>query len=222
MTDPAANSPSVDVAVVGAGAAGLATAIFARRAAPALNVLLLEGARRPGAKILVSGGSRCNVTNARVNERDFWGGLSTIVRKVLRAFPVEDTVAFFREIGVRLHEEADGKLFPDTNRSRDVLEALLREAGRVGVTLAAGQRVLDVTRTSDLFRVDTAERCPPRPDRRACNRRTIAPQDRKRRRWASRLPADLATQSWRPPRASSRCCWPPRIWSNSGTGPTTH
>ena len=155
MSDPADHFSPVDVAVVGAGAAGLATAIFARRAAPTRGVLLLEGARRPGAKILVSGGSRCNVTNARVDERDFWGGPSTIVRRVLRAFRVEDTVAFFREIGVQLHEEADGKLFPDTNRSRDVLEALLKEVDRVGVMLVAGQRVLDVTRAENLFRITT-------------------------------------------------------------------
>jgi hypothetical protein len=112
-------------------------------------VLLLDGARTPGAKILVSGGSRCNVTNATVNERDFWGGRSTIVRRVLRALPVPDTVAFFREIGVPLHEEAGGKLFPDTNRARDVLAALLGEAAAVGVTLIAPCRVNDVVRLSD-------------------------------------------------------------------------
>ena len=60
---------------------------------------------------------------------------------MLRAFPVDDTVAFFREIGVSLHEEAGGKLFPDTNRARDVLDALLRERDRVGATLAPGHRV---------------------------------------------------------------------------------
>src|SRR2546430_15424908 len=116
------------VAIVGAGAAGLATAIFARRFNRARSVVLLDSAKKPGAKILVSGGARCNVTNARVSEADFWGGRSTIVRNVLRAFPSADTVAFFQEIGVCLHEEADGKLFPGTNRARDVLDSLLREA----------------------------------------------------------------------------------------------
>jgi len=142
--------------VVGAGAAGLATAIFTRRLNPARSVVLLEGAKRPGAKILVSGGSRCNVTNTIVTDRDFWGGRSTIVRSVLRAFPVADTIAFFREIGVALHEEADGKLFPDTNRARDVLDALLREAARVGVTLVADCRALDVQRAGEGFLVTTA------------------------------------------------------------------
>jgi hypothetical protein len=134
------------VAIVGAGAAGLAAAIFARRLNRSRSVLLLDGARAPGAKILVSGGSRCNVTNAAVSERDFWGGKPSIVRRVLRAFPVSDTIAFFREIGVHLHEEPGGKLFPDTNRARDVLAALLRESAAVGATLLSGHRVIDVVR----------------------------------------------------------------------------
>src|SRR5437868_3220529 len=116
-----------DVAIVGAGAAGLATAIFTRRENSSRSVVLIEGARKPGAKILVSGGSRCNLTNTVVTERDFWGGRSTIVRRVLRAFPVNETIAFFRELGVEVHEEAGGKIFPDSNRARDVLEALVRE-----------------------------------------------------------------------------------------------
>ena len=140
---------SCDVAIVGAGAAGLATAIFTRRFNPALSVVVLDGARSPGAKILVSGGTRCNVTNVAVSEHDFWGGPAAIVRRVLRAFPVADTIAFFREIGVALHEEAGGKLFPDTNRARDVLDALLRETRRVGAVVFPAARVLDVAASSD-------------------------------------------------------------------------
>jgi len=134
------------VAIVGAGAAGLATAIFTRRFSRSRSVVLLDGARAPGAKILVSGGSRCNVTNATVTEHDFCGGRPSVIRRVLRAFPVSDTIAFFREIGVGLHEEAGGKLFPDTNRARDVLTALLRESDAVGAQLCAGQRVTDIVR----------------------------------------------------------------------------
>jgi predicted Rossmann fold flavoprotein len=142
--------------VVGAGAAGLAAAIFARRAGPGRTVLLLEGARRPGAKILVSGGSRCNVTNAVVTDADFWGGRRPIIRRVLRALPVRDTVEFFRAIGVGLHEETDGKLFPDSQQARAVLRALLDEAQRVGAELAADTRILDVERDSDGFRLTTS------------------------------------------------------------------
>src|SRR5574341_1501413 len=131
----------LDVAVVGAGAAGLATAIFAARRAPGLSVAVLDGAQRPGAKILVSGGARCNVTNSVVTEADVCGGSRAVVRRVLQSFTVERTVAFFREIGVSLHEEAGGKRFPDTHKARTVLAALLGELERRGARLLAGHRV---------------------------------------------------------------------------------
>ena len=145
------------IAIVGAGAAGLATAIFALRRGAKTPVVLLDGAARPGAKILVSGGSRCNVTNTKVDERDFGGGPPHLVRRVLRAFDVVATVAFFRQIGVALHEEEQGKLFPDANRSRVVLQALLDEAARLGVVSRPGERVLAVEARAGGFRVRTAK-----------------------------------------------------------------
>ena len=123
---------------------------------PGQSVVLLDGARKPGAKILISGGTRCNVTNVVVSERDFWGGKSTVVRRILRSFPTGETVRFFEEIGVHLHEEAKGKLFPDSGRARDVLAALLREIDRLGATLCTAQRVVDVERDGERFLVRTS------------------------------------------------------------------
>jgi predicted Rossmann fold flavoprotein len=145
-----------DVAIVGAGAAGLATAIFLRRIDASLHVTLLETARLPGAKIVISGGGRCNVTNVTVLERDFWGGRRSIIRQVLRKWPVADTVAFFEGLGVLLKEEAGGKLFPVSNRSRDVSEALLREVDRSGARLETGARVRAVSRIDGGFRVESS------------------------------------------------------------------
>jgi predicted Rossmann fold flavoprotein len=148
---------TVDVAIVGAGAAGLATAIATRRANPALSVLLLDGAAKPGAKILVSGGGRCNVTNRVVSELDFWGGSRSIVKRILRAFTAADAVAFFHELDVPLREEADGKLFPVSGRARDILDALLGAATGTGAQLLAGQRVMTIEPTGNGFRVVTAD-----------------------------------------------------------------
>jgi predicted Rossmann fold flavoprotein len=134
----------------------LATAVFTRRSNPALHVVVLEGARQPGAKILVSGGTRCNITNAVVSEQDFWGGPRTIIRRVLRAFTVDETLAFFRGLGVPLHEEPGGKLFPDSNRSRDVLGALLREVDACGAALFAGHRVHSIDRVGRGFAISTS------------------------------------------------------------------
>src|SRR5437667_422630 len=153
-----ANFPlTYDVAIVGAGAAGLATAIFTRRQNRSRSVVLIEAARKPGAKILVSGGGRCNVTNTIVSERDFWGGRPTIVRRILRAFTVAETCAFFAALGVSLHEEPGGKLFPDTNRARDVLNALLAEAGRVGVRVSGDHRVHGLSRDRETFLLSTSQ-----------------------------------------------------------------
>jgi predicted Rossmann fold flavoprotein len=144
------------IAIVGAGAAGLATAIFARRRGVRGRVVVFDGAPRPGAKILVSGGSRCNVTNSTVTERDFSGSPPHLVKRVLRAFGVAETVGFFRELGVELKEEEGGKLFPVANRSRVVLQALLDEAARRAVELRAGEQVLAVEPDQHTFRVRTS------------------------------------------------------------------
>ncbi|MBA2302850.1 MAG: aminoacetone oxidase family FAD-binding enzyme [Acidobacteria bacterium] len=132
-----------------------ATAIFARRLGHA-SVRLVDGAARPGAKILVSGGSRCNVTNAIVTARDYWGGRRTIVKRVLARLPVAQTIRFFDEIGVPLKEEPTAKLFPRSDRSRDVLDALLATARALEVTLSPSTRVHEVRREGRGFHLETS------------------------------------------------------------------
>ncbi len=157
------------MAVVGAGAAGLAAAIFTARRRPKLTIVALDGARKIGAKILISGGGRCNVTNAVVTAADFQGGSPNAVRRVLNSFTVEQTVAFFREIGVELHEEPpDRKLFPNTNSAKTVLAALLAEAERCGVQIRSGYRVTGVSVAPGGFEI-VRERAAGRDSReRAC------------------------------------------------------
>lgn len=135
---------TADLVIVGGGAAGLAAAVFAARAAPHARVICVDGAKTVGAKILVSGGSRCNVTNRVVTERDFWGGDRRAIRDVLRAFPSSRAIALFEELGVTLHEEDDGKLFPESNRARTVLDALTRALTTAGAELHTGSRVSGV------------------------------------------------------------------------------
>src|SRR4030095_6585164 len=118
---------TADVVIVGGGAAGLAAATFCARAASyPRGVICVDGAKTVGAKILVSGGSRCNVTNHVVTEHDFWGGDRRVIRDVLRAYPASRAIAFFEELGVHLRKEEDGKFFPASNRARTVLDALSR------------------------------------------------------------------------------------------------
>lgn len=146
----------VDVAIVGAGAAGLATAIFAARRVPGWAIVALDGAEKLGAKILVSGGGRCNVTNAVVTPSDFFGGSSNVIRRVLSAFTAEDAGAFFADLGVELHTEEHGKLFPNTNRASTVLDALLEEAARRGIRLLPRHRVTGVEARDGCFNLVTS------------------------------------------------------------------
>lgn len=139
---------SADVAVVGAGAAGLAAAIFAAETAPGARIVVLEGAQKIGAKILVSGGGRCNVTHHAVEPEDF-NGKRPVVRNILAAFGVPATVAWFSEMGVELKREETGKLFPVSDQAATVVQALVERCRGLGVTLATGHRVHDLVRTAD-------------------------------------------------------------------------
>ena len=149
-----------DVAVVGVGAAGLFAATWAGRAQATAGrtaaVVGIDGARKLGAKILVSGGGRCNVTHWRVDERDFAGSTPPAIRKVLGRFTVEQTIAFFASSGVAFYREADtGKLFPESDSARSILDALLRGAGEAGATLLYPAKVTLIERDGDRFRLDT-------------------------------------------------------------------
>jgi predicted Rossmann fold flavoprotein len=143
---------------VGAGAAGLMAAIWAARTAPpGRRVVVLDGARVLGAKILVSGGGRCNVTHHAVDETAFNGSTPAAIRKVLRRFDVARTMAFFRELGVELKREETGKLFPVTDRARTVLDALLGAARNAGVVLRHPFRVAALAREGEAFALSSPD-----------------------------------------------------------------
>ena len=136
-----------DLVIVGAGAAGLMAAIAAGRAGA--RPVVLDGARVLGAKILVAGGGRCNVTHDVVDERAYAGSTPAAIRNVLRRFTVEQTVAFFADLGVRLKREQTGKLFPTTDSARTVLDALLRAAREAGAEIRHPARVEAIARIDE-------------------------------------------------------------------------
>lgn len=156
----------VDIAIVGGGAAGLAAAIACAQAvtqqpdmsrevggstsvAP-LRVVVLDGARKLGAKILVSGGGRCNVTHDSATSDDFQGP-KNIVRNILRAFDEKQAVAWFESLGVKLKREETGKLFPVSDDAHTVLQALLDRCVQLGVQLLTEHRVSAVERGAGCF-----------------------------------------------------------------------
>jgi predicted Rossmann fold flavoprotein len=133
-----------DVAIIGGGAAGLAAAIFAAETSGGANrVLVLDGAKSLGAKILVSGGGRCNVTHDVVTPDDF-NGTRPVVRNILASFPASATVAWFASMGVELKREETGKLFPVANAARAVLDALIARCKALGVAIWCGSGVTGI------------------------------------------------------------------------------
>ena len=148
----------LDAAIVGAGAAGITTGIFLARRRPDWRIALFDGAQKVGAKILISGGGRCNVTNQVVTPSDYWGGSPHLIRRILDRFSATDAIAFFREMGVDLKTEPEfGKLFPRSDSARAVLSALLAELERCGPRIRCGARIASVTRRDDLFRLHLAD-----------------------------------------------------------------
>ena len=169
MSDQFGNSAGfdADIVVIGAGAAGLMSAIHAARATrqefakiipstdtpeindsqipTSLSVVVLDGAPRIGIKILVAGGGRCNVTHHVVREQDYAGSTPAAIRRVLNRFTVADCVEFFNQLGVELKQEDTGKLFPVTDDAHTVLNALLQAARAVDVDIRSPLRVQTIT-----------------------------------------------------------------------------
>lgn len=142
-----------DVTIIGAGAAGLMAAIWAGHTNPKRTIVLLDGATKVGAKILVAGGGRCNVTHDVVTADAYGGASRNAIKKVLQRFDVEATVGFFQELGVELKREETGKLFPTTDQARTVLNALLHGVRQSGVQLYYPCRVTEISREPDGFGV---------------------------------------------------------------------
>ncbi len=122
-----------------------------RLGAGARRIIALDGAKKLGAKILVAGGGRCNVTHDVVDESAYAGSTRPAIRKVLGRFTVAQTTAFFRELGVGLKREETGKLFPTTDDAHTVLDALLSAARDAGVELRHPWRVASIRREDGGF-----------------------------------------------------------------------
>ena len=145
---------AVEVLVVGAGAAGLMAAITAARRGR--RTVLLEKNQRPGLKILISGGGRCNLTTTRSGadlEAQFGPVRGRFLRHALRAFQPAALREVFETAGVPLQEEDLEKVFPVSQQARDVVAALLNLARDAGVELRTGSPMRAVRWTGSLFEV---------------------------------------------------------------------
>jgi predicted Rossmann fold flavoprotein len=146
------------VAVIGAGAAGLVAASFAARAgAP---TVLLERTKDGGRKILISGGGRCNILpSVLAPERFVTDSPAHLLRGMLRAWPLHDQRRFFEDdLGIPLAlEEESGKLFPSSNRAKDVRDGLVAFAQSQGVTIRFDTTVTAITHADGAYTIATSQ-----------------------------------------------------------------
>ncbi len=141
-----------DVVIIGAGAAGLMCAIVAGQRGK--SVLVLERGERIGAKILISGGGRCNFTNTGARPENYLSSNPDFCKSALARYKPEDFIAMVERHGIAYHEKKLGQLFCD-HSSRDIVEMLRKECAEAGVEIRTGTDVTAVGKTEAGFEVET-------------------------------------------------------------------
>ncbi len=138
----------VDVAILGAGAAGMFCAIEAARRGR--SVVLIEHAKKPGEKIRISGGGRCNFTNLYARPEAYLSGNPHFVKSALKRYTQHDFIAWVDSHGIAWHEKTLGQLFCD-NRSTEIIEALRGDMEASGVELRLQETLEHYEKSADGF-----------------------------------------------------------------------
>ncbi|TDF85108.1 NAD(P)/FAD-dependent oxidoreductase [Pseudomonas sp. H9] len=144
---------STEVIIIGAGAAGLMCALTA--AGRGRQVLLLDHANKPGKKILMSGGGRCNFTNMYTEPANFLSQNPHFCKSALARYTQWDFIEMVGKHAVPYHEKKLGQLFCD-NKSSDILEMLLRECDQAGAELRMDTRIEQIEKTEGGYLLETS------------------------------------------------------------------
>jgi predicted Rossmann fold flavoprotein len=136
------NAEAYDVVVIGGGAAGMMAA--GRAASRGKRVLLIERNKRLGEKLRITGGGRCNITNAEPDEKKLlaqYGDAEQSLYSAFSQFGMKDTFSFFESLGLPLTVQANKRAFPESENALDVVQALERYLKDAGVTVLTGTRI---------------------------------------------------------------------------------
>lgn len=144
----------MEVAVLGAGAAGFFAAISCKTHHPSSRVIIYEKTNKILAKVKVSGGGRCNVTNACFEisglVKNYPRGGKEL-KKTFEIFNAKDTVNWFESRGVKLKTEPDNRMFPVTNNSQTIIDCLLKEAQTLGVEIKTNSPVIAIEKEGNRY-----------------------------------------------------------------------
>lgn len=149
-------SMSNQIVIIGGGAAGFFAAITCAEANPAAQVIILEKTPHVLSKVRISGGGRCNVTNACFDPAELithYPRGAAALRGPFTRFQPRDTIAWFEQRGVKLKTEADGRVFPVSNKSETIVNCLMEAAHAAGVQVRSGVHIRSVTKP-DRFVID--------------------------------------------------------------------
>lgn len=143
-----------DIITVGAGAAGLAAAISAKRNNRDLKIAILEAQSKAGKKILVTGNGRCNLTNTNVSKEFYHGSFD--VSKILNRLSAEKLINFFSTLGLVCDTEANGLVYPHSRQASAVLDVLLMEIKRLKIEIICDCKVELIRKKGGFFNIKTS------------------------------------------------------------------
>lgn len=135
------------IIIIGAGAAGCLCAIETKRHHPGADVIILESGTKPLAKVAMTGGGRCNLTNSFLDVRStkqVYPRGEKLMKRALKRFSQKDTMQWFENEGVRLVTQEDQCVFPKSQDAMEIVHTLTRLADRLGIRIITGQKVLNI------------------------------------------------------------------------------
>jgi predicted Rossmann fold flavoprotein len=146
-----------DVIIIGGGASGLFSAITLKKHNPNCKVIILERSSGLLSKVKVSGGGRCNVTNACYDpislSKNYPRGEKELVGAFNRFGP-KDIIEYFKNRGVELKIESGSRVFPETNKSETIINSLLLDAKTLGVEICINQEIKNILKQKDVFKIE--------------------------------------------------------------------
>ncbi len=151
---------TVDILIIGGGAAGFFTAINAAERNPHSKIVILERGKEVLTKVRISGGGRCNVTHAEFIPKELSKKYPRGEKELLgpfHHFMTGDTIDWFEQRGVALKIEEDGRMFPETDSSQTIIDCFLSEAERLGVEVFLNHSVQGISKPGDLWEVTTTQ-----------------------------------------------------------------
>lgn len=138
-----------DMIIVGAGASGVMCAIQASNSGK--SVLLIDTNNIPAKKLMVTGNGKCNLTNVNTNSNKY----NTNIDKYLSRFDVKDTMSFFADLGLLMHTDNEGRVYPFSNNARSVIDVLCERLDKNKVTFVGEQKVVKIEKLQDEYNVLT-------------------------------------------------------------------